>query len=271
MDRAPVTRKHEGDPAPVEQHDVEMPVETLVDSTSVICGSDAVADNEEERARLRLRAEGKQGQKHDIQDVLDPQAKTKVRLEPRRGLKRESAQPLPDLEEEVTSTVPVVSGPAPIQGGSSWSTDFLANSSVAASVSVEVQTSVLISTNFGIQPASCGTVGSLCFNESKARDFEKLTDLVLTWNACPARPSRESVQGLVKTCLEMCAVDLAEVYSPALFNERSMQLGVNTGVAADLETGWNLEIKSRRHKCSSEVDCNTESIDSKSTVLIVLE
>ena len=107
-----------------------MPVETLVDSASVIRGSDAVADNEE-RAHLRLRAEGKQGQKHDIQDVLDPQAKTKVRLEPRRGLKRESAQPLPDLEEEVTSTVPVVSGSAPIQGGSSWSTDFLANSSVA--------------------------------------------------------------------------------------------------------------------------------------------
>ena len=46
-------------------------------------GSGTVADTEE-RARLRLRSEGKQGQKHDIQDVLESQAKTKARLEPRR-------------------------------------------------------------------------------------------------------------------------------------------------------------------------------------------
>ena len=61
------------------------------------------------------------------------------------------------------------------------------------------------------------------------------------------------MQGLVRTCLEMCAVDLTEVYSPALFNERSMQLGLSTGVAADLETAWNLETKSRRDKCSNEL------------------
>ena len=42
--------------------------------------------------------------------------------------------------------------------------DVPVNSSVAASVSVEdmVQSSVPIPTNVGIQPASCGTVGSLC-------------------------------------------------------------------------------------------------------------
>ena len=61
------------------------------------------------------------------------------------------------------------------------------------------------------------------------------------------------MQSLVKTCLEMCAVDLTEVYSPALFNERSMQLGLSTGVAAQLENGWNLDTKSRRDKCSSEL------------------
>ena len=49
----------------------------------------------------------------------------------------------------------------------------------------------------------------------------------------------------MKTCLDMRAADLTEVYSPALFNERSMQLGVSTGVAAELQTGWNL--------CSSEL------------------
>ena len=66
------------------------------------------------------------------------------RPEPRRGQKRESTQLLPDLEEEVTSTVPVVSGSAPIQGGPSSRTDVLVNSSVAASVSADdmVQTSV---------------------------------------------------------------------------------------------------------------------------------
>ena len=110
--RAPVVRGNEGDPAPQERQDVVMPLEAPVESASVKRGSDGVADTEE-RARLRLRAEGKRGQKHNIQDVLKPQAKTKVRLEP-RGQKRDSMQPLPDLEEEVTSTVPVESSCAPI-------------------------------------------------------------------------------------------------------------------------------------------------------------
>ena len=61
------------------------------------------------------------------------------------------------------------------------------------------------------------------------------------------------MQGLERTCLEMCAVDLTEVYSPPLFTERSMQLGLSTGVADDLETGCNLETKSRRDKCNNEL------------------
>ena len=118
--RAPVAGESDGDPA------------------------DAVADNEE-RHRLRLRAEGKRGQQHDIQDERETQAKTRGRLEPRRGPKRESTQHLPDLEEEVSSTVPVESGSAPIQGGSTLGADAPVDSSVATSVSVEdtVQTSVL--------------------------------------------------------------------------------------------------------------------------------
>ena len=157
-----VARENDGGPAPLKWRDVEMPVEAPVESASVKRGSDAVA-NTEERARLRLRAEGKRGQKHDMQDELEPQTNSKASLEPRRGQKRESTQPLPDLEEEVTSTVPVASAPAPIQGGSSSSADVPLNSSVAASVSVEdmAQTSVPISTSVGIQRASSGTVGSL--------------------------------------------------------------------------------------------------------------
>ena len=156
---------------------------------------------------LTMKNVRKRGQKHDMQDVLEPQTKTKARLEPKRGQKRESTQPLPDLEEDVTSTVPVVSGSAPIQGGSSSSTNVPVNSSMAASVSVKD----MVQTNVGIKPASSGTVASLCFNESKAQDTEKLTDLVLTSMAFPGRRSRESVQGLVKTSLEMRAVDLSEV------------------------------------------------------------
>ena len=57
--------------------------------------------------------------------------------------------------------------------------------------------------------------------EARPDIFEKLTDLVLAPNALPGRPSRASVEGLVKTCLEMCAVELTEVSSPVLFNERS--------------------------------------------------
>ena len=72
------------------------------------------------------------------------------------------------------------------------------------------------------------------------------------------------MQGLVKTCLEMCAVDLTEVCSTAFFKEGSMQLGLSIGVAAELETGWNLQTKSRRDKCSSELrNAKTENPDSK--------
>ena len=48
-------------------------------------------------------------------------------------------------------------------------------------------------------------------------------------------------------------MDLTEVHTPAVFNERSLQLGLSTGVAADLETSWNLETKSRRDKCSNKL------------------
>ena len=54
------------------------------------------------------------GQKHDIQDVLEHQAKRKALLVLGRSQKRESTQPFPDLEEEVTSTVLAASGSAPI-------------------------------------------------------------------------------------------------------------------------------------------------------------
>ena len=77
------------------------------------------------------------------------------------------------------------------------------------------------------------------FASTKARPNTLRNWRVLASNAFPGIPSRESVQGLVKTCLEMC--DLTEVYPLAIFNKRSMQLGLSTGVAAELEIDWNLD------------------------------
>ena len=56
----------------------------------------------------------------------------------------------------------------------------------------------------------------------------------------------------------------ADSASPDLM---SMQLGLSTGVAAELETGWNPDTKSRRgHVQQFAANCHTESLDSKPTV-----
>ena len=151
----------------------------------------------------------------------------KMRWNPRRR-RRASWSPggvrsVESTQPEVTSTVLVVSGSAASQGGTSSITDVLVNSSVDLSMRVEdmVQTNVPVPSNVGVQPSNSGTVGLLCFNQSKARDVEKLTDLVLTSTAFPGKPCKDLVRGHVRTSL-----DLTEAYSFAL----------GTGVAADLES-----------------------------------
>ena len=78
------------------------------------------------------------------------------------------------------------------------------------------------------------------------------------------------MQGLVRTCVEMCAVDLTEVYSPALFNERSMLLGLSTEGSCrpadgldfgDQSTTRQMQQRAAKHK--------TEVLDRKSTVPMV--
>ena len=120
---------------------------------------------------------------------------------------------------------------------------FSVDSSEAGSTSVEglVQTSVPVPSNSGVQPSHSGTIGSLCFNGSKARDFEQLTDLVSASTEFPGLTSWESLQRLVRTDSETRAVEFTEVYSPALCNERSMQLGLSASGASDgLEFGDQL-------------------------------
>ena len=87
-----VARENEGEPAPQERQVVETPVEAPAESASANRGS--VAADNEERVRLRLGAEGKRGQKHDMQDVLEPQTKTSQnwRNGPRQQFKEAQAR-----------------------------------------------------------------------------------------------------------------------------------------------------------------------------------
>ena len=56
------------------------------------------------------------------------------------------------------------------------------------------------------------------------------------------------MHGLGKTCLEMCAADLTDIYSPSLFEERAVQLGLSCGPAADLVIGLNLDSEAHRQR-----------------------
>ena len=55
---APVVRENAGDRAPLEEYDVAVATAVPCESTTVNRGAEAV---DEERARLRLRSEGKRG------------------------------------------------------------------------------------------------------------------------------------------------------------------------------------------------------------------
>ena len=78
-----------------------------------------------------------------------------------------------------------------------------------------VQTHVSVPSDVGIQPSNSGAIGSLCFNESKDRDFEKLTDLLLTPNV-----SRKTQQGIGARFREnlsgdVCARSLQQTFNTA--------------------------------------------------------
>eukprot|EP00971_Amphidinium_carterae_P043601 858237-Amphidinium_carterae.1 len=52
----------------------------------------------------------------------------------------------------------------------------------------------------------------------------------------------------------MAAVDVAEVYSPERFKRRALQIGLSTGVAADLSTGWDLSVDAQRQRCRARLE-----------------
>ena len=105
------------------------------------------------------------------------------------------------------------------------------------------KTSVPISTSVGTQVASSGTAGSLCCSESKAKDFEKLTNLVLMSIAVLGRDPAGN----------RCKVSCKPVWRCVLASSLQRTFNAAWLVAAELETDWNLDTESRRHKRSSEL------------------
>ena len=81
----------------LERQDVEMLVEASVEFASVKRGSEAAVDNEE-RVRVRLQVEEKEARNMICETYWN-----------HRPTRRPGAQHQPDLEEDVTSTVPVSS------------------------------------------------------------------------------------------------------------------------------------------------------------------
>eukprot|EP00972_Heterocapsa_arctica_P093947 13856385-Heterocapsa_arctica.AAC.1 len=60
--------------------------------------------------------------------------------------------------------------------------------------------------------------------------------LLLSGDMLKEKPSVREAEELVKIVLEICAIDLAEVYSPARFRDKALQMGLSAGMAADLLT-----------------------------------
>eukprot|EP00972_Heterocapsa_arctica_P089378 13176955-Heterocapsa_arctica.AAC.1 len=57
--------------------------------------------------------------------------------------------------------------------------------------------------------------------------------LLLSGDMLKDKPSVREAEELVKIVLEMCAIDLAEIYSPERFKNKALQMGLSAGMAAD--------------------------------------
>ena len=117
------------------------------ESTSVKRGAVAEADDEE-RALLMLKSEGKRGQKHNVKDTPEPQVKTSARLDPRMGQKREKH-----------ATPPVSGGRGRYYNVDSFCCGWFCSDGRR----LELKCGCFCPSNVRIQPSRYGTVGSLCF------------------------------------------------------------------------------------------------------------
>ena len=77
-----------------------------------------------------------------------------------------------------------------------------------------------------MQPVVAGTppdasqleLGAPLFDDRRSQDAGVLMNLVLACGAFPEKPDEEGIKSIVRLCLEMNAVDLAELYSPAHYH-----------------------------------------------------
>ena len=212
---------------------------------------------------------GQRGTKHSAAGSPAAEAKAKgPRLPPRRGAKREG-QSLPEVEHDIhhevvptrlsqssssagpaTAVIPASAG-AGSAGSSSDQALAVIPASAGPGTSVEDMIGPVAVVASGSSAASLSSMG---IDGRMYEDFEKLVNLVRMSGAFPEEePTTREVQEIAKICLAMCAVDLSEVYSPARFKERALQLGLSPGLAADLLTGWDLEIESQRKACSKQL------------------
>eukprot|EP00972_Heterocapsa_arctica_P026811 3945276-Heterocapsa_arctica.AAC.1 len=60
--------------------------------------------------------------------------------------------------------------------------------------------------------------------------------MLLSGDTLKDKPSVRENEELVKIELEMCAIDLSQIYSPEIFNNKALQMGLSAGMAADLLT-----------------------------------
>ena len=164
-------------------------------------------------------------------------------------IRRESTQPLTDLEEKVentTLTAPVVAGSAPTEGGSSSSTD------------------VLISLN-------------ACEHECRGHGKKKPAShpsfqFWYTGIAVLQRKQGPALREIDESCVDIeCGSREAQQRIGARSCEHLLGdvcIGLITGVAADLVAGWNLETIWRpTHPAAKR---KTEGLDSQSAMSTVL-
>ena len=199
------------------------------ESTSVKRGPVAGSEDEE-RARLSGR-KASRGQTHDKEDILEPKAKVKAKSP--RGASRARAHSLSPIWKR---TLWVARDP--IEEGSSSSADVLVGSALAVSVTVEdvVQTGVSHSVECWNQTFQWYSWIALL----QRKQGPRLSEIDQSRSNVECM-SREAWQGVG---LEMCGLELTEICASALFDEHVMQLGLRTGVAADLVTAWTLETSS---------------------------
>eukprot|EP00972_Heterocapsa_arctica_P069960 10335872-Heterocapsa_arctica.AAC.1 len=77
--------------------------------------------------------------------------------------------------------------------------------------------------------------------------------MLLSGDTLREKPSVREAEELVNIVLEMCAIDLSEIYSPERFKNKALQTGLSAGLAEYLLTGWDLSLATERQRCREQL------------------